>query len=413
MESSIDGGVLFEAYHRAIRGSKWKQSTQKYGSEVVMNLAAIQHELETGTYKTGERSTFIVHERGKTRLIHGNMVEDRIVRHILCDEVLTPTLEKYLIYDNGASQVGKGIAFTRKRLEAHLHKYFRHYGNHGYILLVDFSKYYDNIRHGIAFQQIAEHVHDETALAVLREVLDNMKIDVSYMSDEEYAGCMDRKFDSVKYSEIPNSLKTGEKFMRKCISIGDQTAQNIGIFYPTPVDNYVKIVRGQKYYGRYMDDSYVISPDKEELKDILWGIREQCAKLGIFVNEKKTQIYRIDRPFHFLQNSYYLTDTGKVVVKINKKRLVAMRRKLRKLAVKLKNGETQYHDIEQMYRSWMGGYYKIMSRKQRENLNNLYNDLFIKPLIEGRRFYEQHAPNRPDGRNKDHGGAERKQLHHQ
>ena len=407
MENNIDGGVLFEAYHRAIKGSKWKQSTQKYGSAVVMNLAAIQHQLETGTYKTGERSTFIVHERGKTRMIHGNMVEDRIVRHVLCDEVLTPTLEKYLIYDNGASQVGKGIAFTRKRLEVHLHKYFRHYGNRGYILLVDFSKYYDNIRHGIAFQQIAEHVHDETALAVLREVLDNMKIDVSYMSDEEYAGCMDRKFDSVKYSEIPNSLKTGEKFMRKCISIGDQTAQNIGIFYPTPVDNYVKIVRGQKYYGRYMDDSYVISPDKEELKDILRGIREQCAKLGIFINEKKTQIYRIDRPFHFLQNSYSLTETGKVVVKINKKRLVAMRRKLRKLASKLENGEIQYSEIEQMYRSWIGGYYKLMSRKQRENLNNLYNDLFIKPFIEGRNLHERHPQNRPVGRNQDQRHVER------
>lgn len=378
-----------------------------------MNLAAVQRKLETGTYKTGERSTFLVNERGKTRLIHGNMVEDRIVRHVLCDEVLTPALDRYLIYDNGASQKNKGISFTRKRLEVHLHKYFRHYGNHGYVLLIDFSKYYDNIRHDIAYRQIAEHVRDEAALAVLRDVLDNMRIDVSYMSDVEYARCMDEKFDSVKYSEIPNDLKTGKKFMRKSISIGDQTAQNIGIFYPTPVDNYVKIVRGQKYYGRYMDDIYVISPDKEELKDILKGIREQCAKLGIFINEKKTQICRIDRPFHFLQNSYYLTDTGKVVAKIDKKRLVAMRRKLRKLAVKLENGEVQYSDIEQMYRSWMGGYYKIMSKRQRENLNNLYNELFIKPFIEGRNCHERHPQNRPGGRDKDQCSTERQQLHHQ
>lgn len=42
----------------------------------------------------------------------------------------------------------KDISFTRKRFEQHLHEYYRKYGtNNGYILLIDFSKYYDNIRH--------------------------------------------------------------------------------------------------------------------------------------------------------------------------------------------------------------------------------------------------------------------------
>ena len=73
---------------------------------------------------------------------------DKTVNHLFCDEVLTPAISKYLIYDNGASQKDKGVAFHRRRFEAHLHQYYMEHGsNEGYILLVDYSGYYANIPH--------------------------------------------------------------------------------------------------------------------------------------------------------------------------------------------------------------------------------------------------------------------------
>ena len=58
-----------------------------------------------------------------------------------------------------------------------------------------------------------------------------------------------------------------------------------------------------------------------------------------------------------------------------------MRKKLKKLAKKLDDGEADYNSIEEMYRSWMGNFYKIMSKDQRKNLINLYEDLFLKEII--------------------------------
>lgn len=57
-----------------------------------------------------------------------------------------------------------------------------------------------------------------------------------------------------------------------------------------------------------------------------------------------------------------------------------MRRKLKKLAVKAANGEIPYENIENMFRGWMGSFYKIMSRQQRQNLIQLYEDLFDKTV---------------------------------
>lgn len=152
------------------------------------------------------------------------------------------------------------------------------------------------------------------------------------MNDEEFSNCMNVPFNSTEYRlKIPKSAHTGEKYMRKSVNIGDQCSQIIGIFYPTPVDNFVKIVKGQKFYGRYMDDSYVIHRDREFLVQLEIEIAEKAKELGMTLNRKKTRIVKLSDYYKFLQITYSLTDTGRVIRKINPKRIVDMRRKLKKL----------------------------------------------------------------------------------
>lgn len=371
----VDLNKLVTAYEKSIRDSKWKPSVQSFNLNYLVEVNKIKKEIEEGTYKTSDVSKFIIHERGKTRVISGNSVIDRTVRHYLCDEILMPNIRPKLIYDNGSSVKGKGVDFTRKRLRTHLHRFYRKHGNKGYILIGDFTKFYDNIRHDIAFEMLSCFT-DDTWEKVLREIFDSFKVDVSFLSDEDYSKCMDKIFNSIKYEAIDNKYKTGQKFMNKSVKIGDQTSQILGIYYPYLIDNYVKIVRGMKYYARYTDDFYIISDSKEELRDILENIKVICNELGIFLNENKTVITRLDRKFHFLQNTYQLTESGHIIEKINKKRLVAMKRKLRKLKIKLDEGKVTYEMIEQTYRSWVGGYKKYLSKKQLENLDELFINLF-------------------------------------
>ena len=120
-----DGNVLYEAFLKAKKGSDWKGSVQRFEMDYLFGLAKIQKELQEETYRFKEGSSFIIRERGKVRKITGEKIDDRIVKHALCDEVINPAIKKYLIHDNGASQVGKGIEFTRRRLEQHLHQYYR------------------------------------------------------------------------------------------------------------------------------------------------------------------------------------------------------------------------------------------------------------------------------------------------
>lgn len=367
----FDGNALFEAYKRAKKGSDWKPQVQRFEMTYLLELSRIQRELQEMTYEFLPSTQFVLNERGKTRVIRGEQIQDRIVKHTLCDEVLNPAVKNFLIYDNGASLVGKGIAFTRKRLLTHLRRYYaQHHSNDGYILLIDFSKYYDNIRHDILMELMKKYVTDEHSLWLLQKTVDRSKVDVSYMSDDEYENRLDILFNSLLYQEIDQRLLTGEKFMGKHLNIGDQVAQTAGIAYPIPIDNFVKIVKGVKFYGRYMDDSYALHESKEFLEELLKGIVEIAGSLGITVNLKKTRICKLSDHWRFLQIQYSLTDTGRVIQKINPKRLTAMRRKMKKLAPKLT--EKEFTDF---FRSWFKNHYKIMSRYQRNNIETLFNQL--------------------------------------
>lgn len=366
-----DGNALYDAFLKSKRGSDWKPRVQRFEMLYLLHLGEMQKQLREETYQFLPASSFALRERGKTRIVTGEQIQDRIVKHALCDEVIAPSIRKYLIYDNGASQKGKGVAFTRRRLEAHLHKFYMQHGsNDGSILLFDFSKYYDNLLHSKLREIFAQYVEDETALRLIDKILARSRVDVSYMDDAEYARCMETLFNSLEYAAIDKSLLTGEKFMDKHLSIGDQLAQEAGIVYPVRIDNYIKIVRGVKFYGRYADDGYAIHESRGFLLDVLDGIRGEAKKLGITINERKTRICRLSELWRFLQTQYSLTDTGRVIRKINPKRLTAMRRKMKKLA-----GILSEKDFESWFKSWFMSQRRNMSGLQKSNMTELYNNL--------------------------------------
>ena len=340
-EIICDANNLYRAYKVSVKTSKWKETTQKFMLNFLRYIFSIQDDLMNRTLQNGPTQEFTLFERGRVRPITSIQIRDRIIRHVLCDEVLLPEVKKHIIYDNCASIKGRGISHQRDRFEVHLRKYYRLYGNEGWILFGDFSKFYDNIIHEIAKRELLKLFDDDEFIDwLLTQIFDGFKIDVSYMTDEEYANCISDTFNKLEYRNIPESKLTGEKWMEKSVNIGDQLSQVIGIYYPYRI----------------------------------------AEEYGIHINKKKTRIVKISSTYKFLQIKYSLTDSGKIIKRINPKRVTTMRRKLKKLAVKVKNEEISYENVENMFRGWMGGFYKLLSREQRKNLIGLYEDLFEKSI---------------------------------
>ncbi len=339
-ENVISFNAILNGYKKSRRGVGWKGSVQRYGVNLFRNALNTCTRLEQCKPVTKGFSEFILMERGKARHIKSVHISERCIQRSLCDNALVPVLSRSLIYDNGASIKGKGIHFSLNRVNAHLRRYYRKHGNDGYVLVMDFKSYFENIRH--------EPIYDE----------------------------LDARFEDKRIVNLAKQFVGA--FGDKSLGLGSQVSQILAVHYTNKIDHFIKEQLGIKYYGRYMDDCYLIHHDKGYLRECLSAIREKCKERGLVLNGKKTQLIKLSRGFTFLKTRLYLTDTGKVVNRPSKDSIVRMRRKLKKFKKMLDAGEMEFRDIYTSYMSWRGYIKHKDAYRTIKAMDGLFSDLFIR-----------------------------------
>ena len=241
----------------------------------------------------------------------------------------------------------------------------------------DFSKFFDNLDHAKIIKAIGDKLHDVDSLAFLKMTLKSFCLDFSNCSNAELEAYRNgtKIINSLNFRKAnTNTTKT----ICKGVEIGSEVSQIIGVFYPYKLDNYIKIVRGCKYYGRYMDDFYVIHHDRAFLEELLRDIQTISGQLGLHINFKKTHIKPLNRTFIFLKTKYTLTDTGKVVMSLSSDTFKREAIKLRKFKKLYLNKRLTLDTIISQFKSWRGS----VTRKQFHNqkavkqLDNLFFQLF-------------------------------------
>ena len=310
-------------------------------------------------------------EQGHLRLIKALNIRDTAMQHSIIETCLQPALLPHMIHDSGASLKGKGISFTRKRFEQHLRWHYKRYGLKGYVLKIDFRKYFDNIDHDTVRREFSKYVDDPLVLDTLDIILKANEVDVSYANDE----FKDRPFSCLEHEKIPKELLQGKTMLKRSMGIGSVVSQMAGIYLPTPIDTWCKTVRRVHCYDAYMDDRIIIHPDKEFLKRLLAEIKDIAKGLGIFINERKTQIIKLSHGFTFLKTKYILTGKGKIIRRIPRDVVVRERRKLKKLARFVKAGEVTPEAFRQQYKSWRGDKRRYNAYHTLRNMDKLFKEL--------------------------------------
>lgn len=332
---------LYHSYKMCRRGVAWKGSVQKYITQAPLNVAQTYNRLHAGKFKSSGFYEFDIMERGKQRHIRSVTIGERVVQRCLCDYALVPMLSRTFIYDNGASMQKKGYTFAANRLTQHLQQHYRKYGTEGYVLLFDFSKFFDRVSHRLIKGVLRKEFTDEHIIALTEHFID--------------------AFGSVG------------------VGLGSQISQVFALASANRLDHYVKEVCRIKGYGRYMDDGYLIHHDKAYLQKCLEGIKALCAELEITLNTKKTQIVKLTRGFTFLKIRYYLQPNGKVVKKIYRRSVTKMRHKLKAFRDLVDRGVMSYEDVYQSFQSWRAYALNFNAHRTILSMNALYNSLFVAP----------------------------------
>lgn len=352
----------YEALKKCLKGVSWKLSVQLYKRHCVELIHDTMESVHKGILpKLKNALPIILFERGKRRIITPIRIEDRMTQRVLCDYALVPVISKKLIYDNGASMKDKGVDFTRKRVDLHLKEAIKEYGSEFYILTFDFKSFFDSIPHKVCLDILKECFTDKRIIGI------TMAIIKSYQLQQA-----EKIKDPVLKRETIEKIKHNES---RGICLGSQVSQIMALVVPNKLDHYIKDTMNVHHYVRYMDDGFIISDNKEYLKNLYIGMQIIAETLGLTFNTKKTKIVKSTKGFVFLKIRYKVKD-GKLVKTIVKDGTTRMRRKLKKYTVLVQEGRMELDDVFNSIQSWVGHSKYASSHHIRKRMLHLYDKLF-------------------------------------
>lgn len=135
------------------------------------------------------------------------------------------------------------------------------------------------------------------------------------------------------------------------VPLGNQVAQVYALLMLHDVDTKVQQELGIKYYGRYMDDFFLIHENKDYLKHCLKEIKSDVENARLSLNGK-TQLIPFRKGISFLGFHHYMTDDGKYIRKLKGEKKRGIRKKLRRWSKAVKSGKMSERKFYGKYESW-------------------------------------------------------------
>ena len=162
--------VMYYA-NKCCNGVRWKKSTTHFRLHQFSIVANCCYSIKNNSYKVGKTYKFQINERGKIRDIDAPHIKDRLVHKVISNEILVPIYEPHLIYDNGASQKNKGFLFALNRLKSKLQSHYRKYGLNGYVVLIDYSKFFENCSSLVIHNIHKKYIRNDNTIKVIEDYL--------------------------------------------------------------------------------------------------------------------------------------------------------------------------------------------------------------------------------------------------
>ena len=312
-EKVIDFGNMYKAYRKAKVGKGFKKSSARFNIMALDGINSLIEQLKNKTYKVSGYNEFKVYEP-KERIIQTTSFKDKVVQHSLCDNVLLPRLQKLFIFDNCAGQKGKGTFFGLNRLSEQMKEFYKRYGLNGYILKCDITKFFYNISH-----------------AQLKDM-----VNYHFAHDKDICWLCNLYIDSTQGKGLP---------------LGNQINQGLALLYLDGMDKLIKYELKIAFYGRYMDDFYLIHENRDYLKHCLDVITKYLSTLDLTTNGK-TQIFPLKNGVNYLGFHTYLTEKGKVIRKLKNQNTRNAQRKFLKMRKLVFEGRLSKEKFLNSYTSW-------------------------------------------------------------
>lgn len=307
LEDIFKFSTVYKWGRKCCNGIRWKGSCQRFELKLFSHTSRVIRYVLNDKWIYSKPYHFRIKERGKEREIDAPRQWDKQIQKIIAKEILTPLYQPSMIYDNGASQKGKGLEFSIAQLKKELRAHFRKYKREGFIIAIDFHSFFPTANKA--------HIFERHKKIILNE-------DIKRLPD-----------DLVNSFDGPIGMP-----------LGIEPSQIEMVAFPSELDNYMASQISVKI-GHYMDDYHILVPPTRDPKDILNKFIAKAESLGIQINKDKTHIIPLTKKFKFCKITLWMDSKGKIIARGNRKTLSKCKEKLNKFKFKIANKDLRYEDL--------------------------------------------------------------------
>lgn len=263
------------------------------------NLARLKEDIVNRRWEPGSSKAFMVHEP-VDREIFAAPFRDRIVHHFLY-AVIAPWWNRRFIHDAYSCRRGRGTDFGVERMQKFIQSVSMNGTKKAYILKGDLSGYfmslsrkklYEKVMWGLK-KQLPERgwLYDLCAYLWKKVIFDDPCLEARVVGGKRDWACL--PWNKSLFHQPPG----------QGIVIGNLTSQLLSNIMLNEFDWFVKKKLGFKYYGRYVDDFFIVVSE-EDYERAKKAMREDMPKylekMGLRMHPKKIYIQEVEKGCPFL-----------------------------------------------------------------------------------------------------------------
>lgn len=286
---------LFQAYFDCRKNKRNTLNALQFEKKLEHNVFQLIDEIYTNQYKIGRSIAFLVHSPVKREVFAADF-RDRVVHHWLINK-LNPLFENLFIPDSYACRVGKGTHYGIKRADFFIKTCSENYSHDCYILKLDIQGFFMHINRIILFDLLVRFINEnynnsdkELVVRITRQIVFNDPTKNCFI-----------KGNRKQWNDLPRNKSLFHSPKDCGLPIGNLTSQVFANFYLHQLDKFITSELEIKFYGRYVDDFFIVHPDKEYLKSLIPQISNfLLLTLQLTLHPKKIYLQHYTKGVQFL-----------------------------------------------------------------------------------------------------------------
>lgn len=291
-----------ELYQAYIDCCKHKRSSKEYiefDMDMSENLVKLYTELNKMSYVIGKSKVFCVDKPVKREIFAAHF-RDRIVHHLLINRLMD-IFENEFIDNSFSCRVGKGVSKGVEQCRDDIKSATNNYTNvnkvvikcdlKAFFMTIDKRNLYDVISNLVKEKYVEKQDGDlDFVLWLLKLIIFN----------SPQSNCIFKQPKS-KWKDLPK-----DKSLFYCdgfhgVPIGNLTSQIFANIYLSRFDKFVTKALSIKYYGRYVDDFYIIiDPNDIKPSELVNTLRDKLNEIGVTLHPKKLYIQPVSKGVKFI-----------------------------------------------------------------------------------------------------------------